>query len=152
MARKSKYETYVKSKFNKISELVRNGATDKEIIEFLGIKKTSFYEYLNKYPEFSELMTENRQEKIKELKNTLYKKAMGFQYTEVEKTVENGIVTKEVTKIKTALPSETAILILLKHWDKEEDGTPKWANDPATLELKKQELEIKKEQAENENW
>lgn len=152
MARKSKYETYVKSKFGKISELVRNGATDKEIIEFLGIKKTAFYDYLNKYTEFAELMTENRQEKVKELKNTLYKKAMGFQYTEVETTKECGKVMKEVVKLKTALPSETAILILLKHWDKEKDGTPKWANDPATLELKKQELEIKKEQAESDNW
>lgn len=121
----------------------------KEVIAFLGITSSTFYDYMNKYSEFSELMRENRSKQIQELKDTLYKKAIGFQYTEIVETTEGGC--KKVQRYtKTALPSETAILILLKHWDKNKDGSPKWANDPATFELKKQELELKKQQAEDD--
>lgn len=151
MARKSKYETYVKARFKELKELVRNGATDKEVIAFLGITSSTFYDYMNKYSEFSELMRENRAKQIQELKDTLYKKAIGFQYTEIVKTTEGGC-TKVQEYTKTALPSETAILILLKHWDKNKDGSAKWMNDPASWELKNKEYQLKKEQMDNEGW
>ena len=37
-------------------------------------------------------------------------------------------------------------MILLKHWAREEG----WTNDPQSLELKKEELELKKEKQESE--
>lgn len=149
---KSKYETMVEPRFDDIKRWVEEGATDKEIMSALGIKKTAFYDYMNKHSDFAKVMREGRTSKITELKNTLFKKAIGFQYQEsVEEIEPDGTVRKKVYT-KTALPSETAMLILLKHWDKNEDGSPKWANDPATLELKKKELELKKENAEYERW
>lgn len=150
--RRSKYETIIKPKFNKIKELVEDGATDKEIIDYLGIATSTFYEYMNKYSEFSKLMRTNREENIKKLKDTLFKKAMGFQYEEKEVTTDGDGNARTRTITKTALPSETAILILLKHWDKDKDGVPKWSNDPATLQLKTEELKFKKETFEKDNW
>lgn len=150
--RKSKYETLVKPNFGKIKKLVEDGATDKEIIDFIGITSSTFYEYMNKYPEFSELMRTDREKNIEMLKDTLFKKAVGFQYTEYEETKDpdGNVRARKITK--TALPSETAILILLKHWDKNQDGKAKWANDPATLELKFEELKMKKEHFEKDDW
>ena len=46
------------------------------------------------------------------------------------------------------LPDPASALILLKHWDKETE----WTQDPATLKVKKQELELKKKRIENEVW
>ena len=150
--RRSKYETIIKPKFNKIKELVEDGATDKEIIDYLGIATSTFYEYMNKYSEFSKLMRTSREENIKKLKDTLFKKAMGFQYEEKQVITDSNGNTKESVFTRTALPSETAILILLKHWDKDKDGLPKWSNDPATLQLKTEELKFKKETFEKDNW
>ena len=150
--RKNKYETLVKPKFDEIKKLVDSGATDKEIITFLGINKSTFYDYINQFSDFSDLMRSNRMEKVEILKNTLFKKACGFQYEEKKESINaNGENSTEVFT-KTCLPSETAMLILLKHWDKNEDGSTKWMNDPATFELKKEELKFRKEKLEEEKW
>lgn len=150
--RPNKYLTNVEPRFDEIKDWVEQGVTDKEIAKMLGINKATLVEYKNKYPEFNELMKIGRKKNVEELKNALFKKATGFQYTETETTINPDGSKKTKKTIKTALPSETAILILLKHWDRNEDGTAKWANDPATFELKKKELELKKEQADNNNW
>ena len=49
---------------------------------------------------------------------------------------------------KQALPDPASAMILLKHWARDEG----WTNDPATLELRKQELELKKQKQEEEDW
>lgn len=152
MGRSSKYETHVKSRFDEIRKWVQEGATDKEVMKALGVTVSTFYDYMHKYPEFAKLMREGRSERITELVNTLYKKAIGFQYEEVEEIVDEDGNVRTRTIRKTSLPSETAALILLKHWDKNEDGSPKWSNDPATFELKKKELELKKENFEISQW
>ena len=150
--RPNKYFINVKPRFEEIKGWIEEGATDKEIAKMLGINKSTLVDYKNKYSEFSELMKNTRILKITELKNALFKKAMGFQYTETETITDYDGSVKTKKTIKTSPPSETAILILLKHWDKNADGTPKWANDPATLQLKYKEYELKKEQAEDEKW
>ena len=45
-------------------------------------------------------------------------------------------------------PNATSAIYLLKHWGKLRGYT----NDPLSLELKKEELELKKEIAEKEHW
>lgn len=169
--RPSKYETCVKSRFNEIKEWVNLGETEKEIAKRLGINKSTFIEYKNKYPELNDLIKENRKIPVEQIKAAMLKKALGFQYTE-KKTIrqkvelpdelrtildeygvdinkiERPLLIKTEEIIKTALPSETAGLILLKHWDKDTE----WTGDPATLKIKKEELKIKKEQAEKDNW
>ncbi len=175
MGRPNKYETHVKSKFEDIKKWLQLGATEREIAKNLGIAESTFMDYKNKYSEFSEFLKENRKKPVEEIKAAMLKRALGFQYTE-KKTVkqraefpdwvkdklealdidvdklERPILIRTEEMLKTALPSETAGLILLKHWDKDKNGKAKWTGDPASLEIKKEELEIKKQQAENENW
>ena len=149
---KSKYETHVKSRFKEIKDWCQNGATDKEIIELLHISKDTFYKYLNKYADFSDLIKENRKIPIQEIKNALYKRAIGFRYTETKvstTTDRDGMpIIKEEETTKHALPDPTSCLILLKHWDKEHG----WTNDPMLYELKKRKLELEESIAEENKW
>lgn len=176
MARPNKYETHVKSRFEEIKKWLELGATEKEIAKNLGIAESTFMDYKNKFSEFSEFLKENRKKPVEEIKAAMLKRALGFQYTE-KKTIkqridfpddlkvlfeDNGfnilnrferpVLIKTEETVKTALPDPTCGLILLKHWDKDKNGNAKWTGDPASLEIKKEELEIKKKQAENENW
>lgn len=169
--RKGKYFTHVKPRFKEIEKWLKRGATDKEIMKLLGIGKTAFYNYLHKYGEFEDLIKNNRIEPVEELKAALFKKAVGFEYTETKITrteielgddlksalIDRGVDVDTLTKpkqvkiettIKQSLPDPASCLILLKHWAKDEG----WTNDPQTLELKKKEFELKEKIAENEHW
>ena len=160
----SKYETEVKSRFNEITEWLEVGATEKEIYTNLGVCKDSWIRYKNKYSELTDLIKNGRKNPVIQIKKAMLKRAVGFQYEEKKVTTQqivldgpDGIpmpakVIKTEITTKTALPDAAAGLILLQHWDLNEDGSTKWSRDPANRELKKEELELKKKQAEDEAW
>lgn len=173
--RPNKYETNVKPRFDEIENWLKLGATEKEIAKRLGIHKGTLIEYKKMYSEFSNLIKKGRKQPVEEIKAAMLKRAKGFQYTEKKITTQfielpeeliellpsGEILDKEFKKpklirveetIKTALPDVAAGLVLLQHWDKDEKGKTKWSRDPAQLELKKEELELKKEQADKDDW
>lgn len=143
--RKSKYETHVKARFDEIREWAGIGATDKEICASLGIAESTYFDYKAKHREFSELLKEARKVPVMQIKAALFKRAVGFAYSENTQTIEAGVVVREQRHIKQALPDPACAMILLKHWAKDEG----WTNDPQTLELKKKELEIREKQSED---
>ena len=146
--RRDKYETHVKARFDEIRRWCEIGATDKEIIEMLGISTSAFYAYQNKHGEFLELLKSSRKKPVLEIKAALYKRATGFTYEETTTTEDSDGYSKTTTVRKKALPDPASAMILLKHWAKDEG----WTNDPAQLEIRKQELQLKREQAEKEDW
>lgn len=146
--RKSKYESSVKARFADIKRWCESGATDKEIIELLGISTSAFYDYKEKHGEFSELLKGARKVPVREIKAALYRRATGFQYVDEQEIIEDGVCVRKVRNIKTALPDPASAMILLKHWAKDEG----WTNDPAALEVRKQELELKRKQIEEGTW
>ena len=146
--RPSKYESHVKPRFAEIKEWLKAGATDKEIAENLGVNPKVFCKYKNEFNDLNELCKNGRITAVQEIKAALFKRATGFTYIE-RKIVESERNGKtEETYIKQALPDPASAMILLKHWDKEQE----WTQDPATLKLKKQELELKKQHLESEMW
>ena len=146
--RPSKYEADVRPRFNEIKEWLKIGATDKEIAENLGINKATICEYKKKYPEFNELIKEGRKAPVQAIKAALFKRATGFYYEEqtVTDSDKNGLTVQ--THKKYSLPDPASAMILLKHWDKETE----WSHDPASLKLKKKELELKKKHMESMEW
>lgn len=142
--RKSKYESDIKPRFDEIKSWCSIGATDKEIIECLGISKDTFYSCKKKHPEFSELIKRARKKPLLEIKAALFKRAIGFQYDEIETVTDNEGRSRTRIITKTVNPDPVSAMILLKHWDKEGG----WTNDPAMLELRKREVELK----EKEKW
>lgn len=162
MPRPSKYDSHVKPRFADIKKWLANGATKKEIAKSLGIHECTLIEYDKKFTEFSELLKDNRKEPVEDIKAAMLKRSLGFQYEEKKvitqriklddgKETPATLVRTEVTT-KFALPSETAGLILLQHWDLDENGNTKWSRDVANREIKKRELKIREEEAKNKNW
>lgn len=146
--RPNKYETNVKPRFSDIKEWLKLGATDKEIAENLGVNPKVLCRYKNEYSDLNELWKNGRKKAVQDIKAALFKRATGFTYTEKKTIVseKNGLTIE--TYDKYALPDPASAMILLKHWDKENE----WTQDPAQLELKKQELELKKKHMESEVW
>lgn len=146
--RPNKYESHVKPRFAEINEWLRSGATDKQIADNLGINERVFCRYKKQYSELSDLLKNGRKKVVLEIKSALFRRAVGFQYTE-SKVIEDGEGNyKKETYTKTALPDPTSAMMLLRHWDKESG----WTADPQMLELKKKEFELKKEHMESEVW
>nr|DAF30938.1 MAG TPA: terminase small subunit [Caudoviricetes sp.] len=148
MARLSKYKTNIKPRFDEIRKWLELGATEKEVASNLGIAESTYFKLKKENKEFSEFIKSNRKNPIIQIKAAMYKRAIGFEYSEIKTIVDDDGKKREETTVKTALPDTTAGLILLKHWDKDAE----WTGDPASLKLKKQELELKKKQAEKEDW
>ena len=167
--RKNKYETHVKPFFPEIMEMCRT-MTEAQIAEQLGIGASTFAFYKSEFPELSEVLKKGKRNLVADLRGALIKRAMGFSYKETktvteriklpdgikEFLLENGFAEDELGKsqlIKTevtnkhALPDVAALNLALKNYDSEN-----WANDPQILDLKKQELELRKQQIENNSW
>lgn len=146
--RPSKYESHVKPRFAEIKEWLKAGATDKEIAKNLGVNPKVFCKYKNEFNDLNELCKNGRITAVQEIKAALFKRATGFTYIE-RKIVESERNGKtEETYVKQALPDPASAMILLKHWDKDTE----WTQDPASLKIRKQELELKKQHMEKEDW
>lgn len=152
VGRKGKYETHVKPHLDRIKEYKKMGATDEQICNVLGIKKSAYYDYLNKYSEFSESLKKGKEDFVLTLKGRLalltepHKLETKKQYIRVDqetgqKTQYTEITTRDVD------PDVAAINLLLKNLDKDN-----WANDPQSISLKQQELELRKAQAKAQNF
>lgn len=146
--RRGKYETHVKPRFEEVRKWCEIGCSDKEITEMLGISSSTFYDYQLKHAEFSELIKSSRKRPVLEIKAALYRRAVGFEYEETKETYSEKDGLTRVTVVKTALPDPASAMILLKHWARDEG----WTNDPQQLEIRKQELQLRKEQAERDDW
>ena len=144
--RPNKYETHVKPRLKEIEKFCTY-MTEKQIAETLGVAYSSFCEYKNKYPELLESLKKGRESLVLELRSTLIRKAKGFNYSEKKIIKENGVVVREEEYQKASLPDVAALNLLLKNYDREN-----WSNDPQLLDIKRKELELKKEQAKANEW
>lgn len=111
----------IKEKLNMIECWARDGLTDEQISNNLGISTTTFYDYKNKYLEFSESLKRGKEVVDYEVENALLKRALGYEYKEItqesrwdkEKQEYEMVVTKEVTK--QVAPDTTAQIFWLKN-------------------------------------
>lgn len=143
--RKSKIDV-VKENLDHIKKWAELGATEEQIAESLGVSRSSFCEYKKSFPQLTDTIKKARMNLVIDLKDTLVRRAKGFEYEEKKQYIKRDEVTgnrTQYTEISTkqALPDVAALNLCLKNWDKE------WQNDPAMYELKKQELELRKEMA-----
>jgi hypothetical protein len=150
--RKDAYETKIKPRFDEIRDWLINGASDDNIIHNLGITSSTFYKHLSEKKEFSELIKNGRISIVAQLRSALIKKAMGFEYQEskiIEKEdPDTGEKVRTVeTYNKKSLPDVAALNLCLKNYD-----ALNWSNDPQGDKIKREELELKKQKLEKEDW
>lgn len=150
--RKCKYVTHIKPNLEQIKNWVEMGATERQIANQLGIAYSTFNDYKNKFSELSEVLKgKDMTRLIEELRGALVKKALGFEYKEKKEYIKEDPLTGSKTKYmeittKQSLPDTTAIFGALNLYDEN------YVKDKASHELKKEELELRKELAKANNF
>lgn len=117
---KSKWED-VKEKLILVEGWARDGLTDEQIANNLGISTSTFYEYKKNYSEFSESLKRGKEIVDYEVENALLKRALGYEFE--EKTYETRwdenqgrfreVLTKKVKK--EVVPDTTAQIYWLNN-------------------------------------
>jgi len=110
-------------------EYAKSGNTREQIANNLGIATSTFFDYMNKYAEFSEAIKKGEKLAISEVENALFKRARGYAF--IETTVEtfpDGNQKKKVVQ-KQMAPDTGAAIFILKNkksdeWKDVQEDTP----------------------------
>lgn len=109
---KGKYEYWLTPEgLLKLEGWARDGLTNDQIAQNIGITATTLYDWKGKFPEISESLKKGKEVVDRQVENALLKRALGYTYDEV--TIEGGIETKRVTK--EVVPDTTAQIFWLKN-------------------------------------
>lgn len=151
--RKNAYESKVKPHLDYIKKQLKNGATEKQIAESLGISFPAWCNYKRQYDDLKEVCLTARAALVEDLKGALIQRALGMKLEEKKtyiKEDEAGRKTKytEIT-VKEIPPDPMSIFSALKIYDKDKLD---YDIQSQNIELKRQELELKKTLAEKENF
>lgn len=125
---KGKYEYWLTPEgLIKLEGWARDGLTDEQIAQNIGIVESTLYEWKNKYSEISESLKKGKEVVDYEVENALLKRALGYTVKE-EKLTKDG----EVVELEREVPGDvTAQIFWLKNrkpdaWrDKQEDDGKK---------------------------
>lgn len=85
--RKSYWDTVIKPRLMEIAGWARDGLTDKQIGEILGVSHETFCKYKRLKPEFVEALRVNKTIADLNVENSLYQRANGYTVTEVVEEV-----------------------------------------------------------------
>lgn len=139
---KGKYEYWLTPEgLLKIEGWARDGLTDEQIANSMGVNKATLYRWKEKYCDICDALKRGKEVVDREVENALLKRALGFEYIETTheavKNPDSGviemIVTKQVTK--QVIPDTTAQIYWLKNRKPD-----KWRDKPGyedTSELDK---------------
>lgn len=115
---KSKADEWLKEdKLTLLTGWARQGLTNEQIANNMGINVSTLYDYINKFNEISNALKKGKEVVDFEVENALLKRALGYSYE--EKTFEDGVLKKVV--VKEVQPDTTAQIFWLKnrmsaHW------------------------------------
>lgn len=145
-------------RLDEIEEWSKEGATEETIAQKLGITRQTLWKYKNANDDIFNAIKRGRCVVVDNLRSALVKKALGFKYKETKTIIQeiefdDGETKTPAKLIRTEImekyspPDVAAVNLALKNYDKDN-----WSNDWQNFELKKQELEIKKQLAKEKIW
>ena len=151
MARPNKYESHIKPYLQDIKDALERGVEEKKIAQSVGVSVSAWCDYKKRFTEFSEVFKrKDTSEILKQLDSALLKLALGFEYEKKKQyiTTDADGKTKKHTEIIKGFqsPNVTAIFGAYNRFD------PNYIKDKAYYELKQQELELKRMNAEANNF
>ncbi len=95
----------------------REGYSDSQIAEMLGINKTAFYDWQHKHSEFAEALKRGKAPANAELKRAMLKTAMGYEVEEEETTAildkNKQVKSYRTTKRRKYIPPNPTMQIFL---------------------------------------
>ena len=113
---KGKYEEWLRpEKLVLLEGWARNGLTDEQIANNIGIRTSTFYEWKKKYVEFAEALKKSKEVADLEVENALFKRATGYTVTETKVIESDKDGEKTETITKHIPPDTTAQIFWLKN-------------------------------------
>ena len=93
----------------------RDGLTDEQLAEKMGIGARTLYDWKLKYPQISQALKKGKEVVDIQVENALLKRALGYEFQEerVERSSKDGV--KVVQTIKHIPPDTTAQIFWLKN-------------------------------------
>lgn len=149
MGRPSKVKT-IRDNIEQIKEWKKLGVSDEQIARQLHIGKSTYYKLMKENPDLYDKMREGVEVFIIDLKKELAYKAKKHTLETRKQYIKKDLETGHSTQYTEITTKEVdgdlgAIHLLLKNLDKEN-----WFENWAMYDLKKQELELRKQMAENQ--
>ncbi len=149
--RKSKWDTHVLPNLDRIPKWRRDGMTEEQICKKLDVGVSTFNRYKKQYRELREALKKGKEHLVEELEDSLYKKAIGFEYEEIKTYISkdlDGKATQRMEKFKKyAQPDTGALAFALKNlapdkWkdrhDIEHKGSLEVKNDDSIKRIEQQ--------------
>jgi len=128
----------------------RDGLTDEDIAHNIGITRVTLYDWKNKHPDISNALKEGKEVADYKVIGALYKRALGYEFEEVQTMIEDddGKIKKKTTKtVKHIAPDTTAIAIWLNN------RKPKdWKRNRGKEDLDEEKFEYDKEIDDKKYW
>lgn len=119
---KGKYHEWLEPEgLLKIEGWARDGLTDEQIANNIGIAASTLYEWKNAYSEISESLKRGKEVVDRMVENALLKRALGYSYKETTRELivdkDTGKAEIKITKIveKEVVPDTTAQIFWLKN-------------------------------------
>lgn len=120
--------------------LARDGKTDDEIAEALGISRSTLAEWKKKHPELSDALKRNKDFIDRQVEDSLLKRATGYDYekTEIEAAMQGNreVKKKKVTQMHVS-PDPVSCFFWLKNRKPEQ-----WRADLKSLDFDKMKGEV----------
>lgn len=93
----------------------RDGLTDEQLAEKMGINRATLYDWKKKYPNISDVLKKGKEIVDIQVENALLKRALGYDYQEekIEKSDKDGV--KVTQTLKHVPPDTTAQIFWLKN-------------------------------------
>ncbi len=113
---KGKYEEWLTPEgLLRLEAWARDGLTDEQIANNIGINRGTLYDWKKKYPDISNALKRGKEVIDIEVENALYKRAVGYAYveTKTEKDADGSVKTTQT--IKEVVPDVTAQIFWLKN-------------------------------------
>lgn len=136
---KGKYQRWLEPEGLQLLEgWARDGLTDEQIADNMGISTSTLYDWKNKYSEISEALKKGKEIVDIQVENALLKRALGYSYSEVTTEKYGNKIKQKITK-KQVVPDTTAQIFWLKN-----RRPDKWRDKPPIDDSNATEAELPK--------
>ena len=113
---KGKYQEWLEPEgLLKIEGWARDGLTDEQIANNMGINVATLYRWKIDYCEICESLKKGKEVVDRQVENALLKRALGYEYEEISEKYELGILTERKVTKKQVVPDTTAQIFWLKN-------------------------------------
>ncbi len=113
---KGKYQEWLEPEgLLKIEGWARDGLTEEQIAENMGICRDTLYEWKKQFSDISDTLKKGKEIIDRQVENALLKRALGYEYEEISEKYELGILTERKVTKKQVVPDTTAQIFWLKN-------------------------------------